>query len=149
VVSVTRQTKDATGGSLRHGDGRLLCEVARGDRLTLGCAKHALREIASRHPIAHAKRRHLVLLGGEPIPLRVAEDVVENHDFARDERRTGVSAIAIVALPQGSVDPAGLKVMDQPAIRPLRESLGQPRATSVSRKSQTFLPSRTPAKALY
>ena len=69
---------------------------------------------------------HLLLFGAEPLHLGVRQDVIEDHDPAGDERRTGLPPVPILRLAEGAIDGAGLQVIDVAAVRPLCEGSGKP-----------------------
>src|SRR4051812_48979275 len=97
---VGHQTREMGDGWItRDCDGQLVCEVPRGDSPALRSGIHPLRQIRARDAITGREGVYLLLFGRQPVHVRMAQDIVEHHDLARNERGARLAAITVVPLP--------------------------------------------------
>jgi len=100
-------------------DGRFVPEVpggARGLRARRG--RCTLRQIPRRHAQAR-EQIDLFVFGAEPRDVCMAEHVVEHHDPAGNEGATRLPTVPVLRLTDGSIDGAGLQVIDAATVRAL------------------------------
>ena len=113
---------DEGGRSSAAGDGEIEGEVKAGRPVCEGTAMEAVGKDGEGGAEA-LEVGQLLRLRGEPVQLRVLEDVVEGEQPAHGEFRGCAPAMAVVLDPEGAVEPAGADMANAggPVAAPVRE----------------------------
>jgi hypothetical protein len=90
---------------------------------------------------------HLLVLGDQPGNVCVAEHVVEHHHLAGDEGGTRLPTIPMLRLTDGSIERAGLQVIDPAPVRPLRKAGREPARDQFLEKVADALAVADPGKS--